>query len=144
MIELYDDVFNSFKEYIETNSKYNARVVKYNTNTSTYFPLITCSLANNVDTDNCTIDKIEFYEAQYFTINIYTKNKTVTENGKSDVVAAQVINDELTRLTNQFFNNLNMKRTLCRPSPNFDTSVLRRTIQYQCLVGNARRNIIRR
>ena len=72
MIDKYDEIFDAFKEYIETNSKYNAKVVKYNTNTSTYFPIITCVLVDNKDTDFCTNDKIEFYEAHYFTIDIYT------------------------------------------------------------------------
>ena len=84
MIDKYDEIFDAFKEYIETNSKYNAKVVKYNTNTSTYFPIITCVLVDNKDTDFCTNDKIEFYEAHYFTIDIYTKDK---KNGNNIVVA---------------------------------------------------------
>lgn len=144
MIDIYEEIFQSYKDYIETNSEYNAKVVKYNTNTSTYFPIISFHLENTVDTDRCTIDKIEFYEEQYFTINIYCKNKTVTKDNNTSVVAAQVINEELTRLTNQFFNKLNMKRTLCRNTPNIDSSIIRKTIQFQCMVGNARKNIIRR
>ena len=141
MIDKYDEIFNRYKTFIESNSKYNAKVVKYNTNTSSYFPLITCVLSDNTDTEECTNDKIEYYEAFYFTINIYTKNETKGANIK---VASQVINDELTRLTIQFFGELNMKRTLNKPTPNLDTSILRRTIQYQCLIGNVRGNIIRR
>lgn len=141
MIDKYDEIFNRYKTFIESNSKYNAKVVKYNTNTSSYFPLITCVLSDNTDTEECTNDNIEYYEAFYFTINIYTKNETKGANIK---VASQVINDELTRLTIQFFGELNMKRTLNKPTPNLDTSILRRTIQYQCLIGNVRGNIIRR
>jgi hypothetical protein len=37
-----------------------------------------------------------------------------------------------------------MKKTLDNPTPNLDTSILRRTINYQCLIGNIRGNIIRR
>lgn len=152
MIDKYEEILERFKEFIESNSKYNARVVKNNTNTSTYFPIVTCVLDDNRDTDYCTNDKIEFYEAHYFVINIYTKDKNVTvtkeQNGEEiesiEKVASQVINNELTKLTIQFFNQLNMKRTLCKPTPNLDTSVLRKTINYQCLIGNARGNIIRR
>lgn len=152
MIDKYEEIVERFKVFIESNSKYNARVVKYNTNTSTYFPIVTCVLDDNRDTDYCTNDKIEFYEAHYFIINIYTKDKNVTvtkeQNGEEiesiEKVASQVINNELTKLTIQFFNQLNMKRTLCKYTPNLDTSVLRRTINYQCLIGNARGNIIRR
>lgn len=142
MIDKYDEIFNEYKQFIKDNSQYDARVVKYNTNTSTYFPIITCTLSDNRDTDNCTIDMIERYEAFYFTIDIYTKDKT---QGANITVASQVINDELTKLTLQFFGEkLRMKKTLNRPTPNLDTSILRKTIQYQCLIGNVRGNIIRR
>ena len=142
MIDKYDEIFNEYKQFIKDNSQYDARVVKYNTNTSTYFPIITCTLSDNRDTDNCTIDMIERYEAFYFTIDIYTKDKT---QGANVTVASQVINDELTKLTVQFFGEkLRMKKTLNRPTPNLDTSILRKTIQYQCLIGNVRGNIIRR
>ncbi|MBO5143026.1 MAG: hypothetical protein J6C46_08605 [Clostridia bacterium] len=142
MTDKYDEIFDRYKDFIENNSQYGARVVKYNTNTSTYFPLITCVLSDNKDTDNCTNDKIEFYESFYFTIDIYTKDKT---KGNNLVVASQKISDELTKLTIKFFGEImNMKRTLNRPTPNLDSSILRKTIQYQCLIGNVRGNIIRR
>lgn len=140
MIDKYEEIYARFKQYIESNSQYNAKVVKYNTNTSTYFPIVTFVLDDNKDTDNCTNDKIEFYEAHYYIINIYTKDKN--QNGST--IASQVINDELTKMTIQFFNQLNMKRTLCKYTPNIDTKILRRTLNYQCLLGNARGNIIRR
>lgn len=142
MIEVYDEIFNAFKNYVEENSEYNPRIVKYNTNTSTYFPIITCILSDNKDTNDCTIDKIEYYEEFYFTIDIYTKDK---KNGNNVVIASQIINDELSRLTMEFFGGkLNMKKTQNKPTPNLDTSILRKTIQYQCLIGNVRKNIIRR
>lgn len=140
MIDKYEEIYARFKQYIESNSQYNAKVVKYNTNTSTYFPIVTFVLDDNKDTDNCTNDKIEFYEAHYYIINIYTKDK----NQEGSTIASQVINNELTKMTIQFFNQLNMKRTLCKYTPNIDTSILRRTLNYQCLLGNARGNIIRR
>lgn len=142
MIEKYEKIFKEYKNFIEENSQYNARVVKYNTNTSTYFPIITCVLSDNRDTDDCTIDKIEYYESFYFTIDIYTKDQIID----GDItIASQIISDELSKLTINFFGEkLNMKRTLNRPTPNLDTNVLRKTIQYQCLIGNVRANIIRR
>lgn len=142
MAEKYDLIFDEYKKFIEENSQYGARVVKYNTNTSSYFPLITCVLSDNQDTNECTNDKIEYYESFYFTIDIYTKDKT---KGTNVVVASQIINDELSKLTIKFFGEkLNMKKTLNRPTPNLDYSILRKTIQYQCLIGNVRGNIIRR
>ena len=140
MIDKYEEVFDRYKKFIEENSQYNARVVKYNTNTSSYFPLITCVLSDNKDTDYCTLGKEEFYESHYFTINIYTKDKTIN----SEKISSDVINKELCKLTTYFFGEMNMKKTLNRPTPNLDQSILRRTMQYQCLIGNARGNIIRR
>jgi len=140
MIDKYEEIFDRYKKFIEENSQYNARVVKYNTNTSSYFPLITCVLSDNKDTDYCTLGKEEFYESHYFTINIYTKDKTIN----SEKISSDVINKELCKLTTYFFGEMNMKKTLNRPTPNLDQSILRRTMQFQCLIGNARGNIIRR
>ena len=140
MIDKYEEIFDRFKKFIEENSQYNARVVKYNTNTSSYFPIITCVLSDNKDTDYCTLGKEEFYESHFFTINIYTKDKTIN----SEKISSDVINKELCKLTTYFFGEMNMKKTLNRPTPNLDQSILRRTMQFQCLIGNVRGNIIRR
>ena len=141
MTDKYELIFDKFKKFIEENSQYSARVVKNNTNTSSYFPIVTCVLSDNRDTNECTIDYIEKYEAYYFTINIYTKDKTINDRK----IASQVINNELSDLTIKFFGDkLRMKKTLNRPTPNLDTNILRKTIQYQCLIGNVRGNIIRR
>lgn len=152
MIDTYEKIFAMYKKYIESNSKYNAKVVKYNENSSSYFPIVTCILDDNVDTDYATLDKIEFYEEHYYIIEVYTKDKNVKtinvvdgeEKETTTKVASQVINDELTKLTIEFFNKLNMKRTLCKYNPNIDKSILRRTIHYQCMLDNARGRIIRR
>jgi hypothetical protein len=140
MIEKYEAIFDEFKKFIETNSEYNPRVVKYNTNTSTYFPIVCCYLSNFMDTDYCTIDKVENHQEMYLTTEVYTKDKVVN----NEQIASQVINDELVKLTFEFFNKLNLKMTLCRITPNLDTSILRRTIQHQGLVSLTRNNIIRR
>lgn len=140
MIDKYEEVFDRYKKFIEENSQYNARVVKYNTNTSAYFPLITCVLSDNKDTSYTTLGKEEYYEAHYFTINIYTKDKTIN----SEKISSDAINKELCKLTTYFFGEMNMKKTLNRPTPNLDQSILRRTMQFQCLIGNVRGNIIRR
>ena len=66
MTDKYDEIFKVYKNFMESKSQYGVRVVKYNTNTSSYFPLITCVLSDNNDTDECTNDKIEYYEAFYY------------------------------------------------------------------------------
>lgn len=146
IIETYNEIILEYKEYMENSSQYytidagKPLVVKSHTSTTPYFPLIAVQLSNATNTNYCTIDKIENFNEIYLTVDIFTKDKTI--NGEK--VASQVINDELTNLTMKFFESKNIKMTLCRNTPNLDTSVLRRTLQYQCLVGTARGNIIRR
>lgn len=140
MIKKYNDIFQEYKAFIIAKSQSNPKVVKDYTSTSTHFPVISCQLSNLMDTDYCTIDMIERHEEMYLTIDIYTKDKTIGDNK----IASQQINDELTELTMQFFSSINMKKTLCRLTPNADTSITRRTLQYQGMISSARGNITRR
>ncbi len=140
MIEKYNLLFKEFKEYIDNNSQYNVRVVKHNTNTSTHFPVISFVLTNFINTNECTIDKIEYYDNFYFTIDIYSKNKVIS--GKT--ISAQVISEDLLKLVLKFFDKKNMLITACRPTFNLDDSISRINVQCQCAIGNARGNIIRR
>lgn len=139
MLEKYDLIFEEYKNYIESNSQYNARVVPYNTNTTTHFPIITFVRSNNIDLDNNSLKKIDCYEKFYFTIDIYTKN----QGSNNLIISAQKIDRELEELTLQFFEMTNFKKTLNKPTMNLDTNIFRRTLQYQCEIGN-RGNIIRR
>ena len=142
MQEKVKNIIDEYKDYIENNSQYGTKVVKNNTIKSTYFPIISCIISNNTSTNEETNDRVELYEAFYITVNIYAKNKTKGANIK---VSAQVIIDELVYLTDKFFNEFkNMKKTLNKPVPNIDQQILRQTMQFQCLVGNIRGNIIRR
>ena len=140
MIEIYNELFKEYQEYIENNNRYNTRVVKTYTSTSTKFPIISCQLSNFIDTDYCTIDMVEKHDEMYLTIDIYTENKNIDNT----TIASQQINDELTDLTIKFFESKRMRKTLCRLTPNADKNITRRTIQYQGLVSRYRKNIIRR
>ena len=139
MTDKYDEIFEVYKNFIESKSQYGVRVVKYNTNTSTYFPLITFELSNRVDTDIKTYKNIDNYEKYYFTINQYTKNK---KKG-AVMIASQEIDKELEELTLEFLHKFNLKITVNKPTPNLDTSIFKRTIQAQGEI-NSRYNIIRR
>ena len=139
MADKYDEIFKVYKNFMESKSQYGVRVVKYNTNTSTYFPLITFELSNRVDTDNKTYKNIDNYEKYYFTTTQYTKNK---KNG-AVMIASQEIDKELEELTLEFLHKLNLKITVNKPTMNLDTSIFKRTIQAQGEI-NSRYNIIRR
>ena len=139
MTDKYDLIFDAYKKYLEANSQYSVRVVKYNTNTSTYFPLVTFIQSDNIDTNNDSSKNMDYFETFYFTIDIYTKN----QGSGAKLIASQVIDKELETLTTEFFRKLNMKKTLNRHTPNLDTAIFRRTMQYQCDMSN-RGNIIRR
>lgn len=146
MIDFYNDTVFEYKDYIENKTQYYEvnpnlpLVVKGYNLASSRFPIIAIQQSNITFTDFCTNDKIEKYDEMFITIDIYTKDKTIN----NQKIASQVINDELTSLTLKFFEYKNFKVTMCRPTPNMDNSILRRTIQLQGLVGNARNNIIRR
>lgn len=145
MLEFYEDLFSSYKEYMEENSQYidknseYKQILKFSTKTASHFPIVTFNFSNCIDTDNDTIDKIEQFDEYYFTIDIYTKDKIIDKS----TIASQIINNELTELTIKFFDSLNMKRSSCRPIFNIDDSILRTNIQYQCM-RSTRGNIIRR
>ena len=139
IIDNYELLYEEYKKFMNNKSQYNPKVVKYNTKSSTYFPVISFVLSNSTNSDDVTIDKIEQYDNYYFTNEIYTKD--IIKNNKT--IASQIVNDELTKLTIEFFEYYNMKRTLCQYTPNLDEDVLRRTLRHQCQIGN-RGNIIRR
>lgn len=140
MIDLYNEIFQLEKEYVESNSQYGVRVVKSNTNTSSYFPIVVCRPSNMTDTDFTTIDKIESHGELYISNNVYTQDKTIDNNK----IASELINDEITKLIVEFYNKINMRMTMCEFTPNLDKSVLRRTIRHQGLVSLSRKTITRR
>lgn len=140
MIDKYELIFQDLKKYVESNSQYNVRVVKNNTNTSPYFPIVVCQLSNITDTEFCTIDKIENHREMYLTNDVYTKDKTIN----NEKIASQVINDEITKLIIKYFENINMRLTLCQMTPNLDNNILRRTIHHQGLTSLTRNIMVRR
>lgn len=133
----FSKLYLEYKEFIESHSKYSVKVVKDMSNTSTDFPIIDFKYQDSQNTDDSTIDRIEYYDKEYFQITIYTQdNEDISKN---------LIAEELIELTQIFMGLMkNMKRTGCKPIPNLDTSVLRTLMTYQCQVGNVYGNIIRR
>lgn len=132
-----DKIYLEYKAFIEENSQYQPRVVKDFTYKSSYFPIIDFKHDDTIETRDRTLDQIEYYDDEYFTINIYAQDR--------GSVSRNVILKELKELTNIFMSvKLNMRRTSCRHLPNLDTDVGRLLMKYQCKWGNIYGNIWRR
>jgi hypothetical protein len=139
MDEFYNCLYKSYRDYIIANSNYDPGFDKHYNENPTKFPFITLEKVNDMETDNSSLDKREYYDQLYFTINIYSKNKKVD----GSIVSSNTINQELEKLTKDYFRKLNFKRTASLPTINMDSNIERTTIQVQCMVGNVRNNIIR-
>lgn len=133
----FSNLFLEYKNYIKSNSKYNPEVVKDFNYDNSYFPIIDFNNSNSINSNDATIDGIEYYDNEYFRIIIYAKD--IGEISKN------IITEELVELTQKFLGRYKgMRRTECQPIPNMDTNVLRTLIEYQCQIGNIYGNIVRR
>lgn len=133
----FSDLYLQYKTYIESNSKYKPKVVKDYNYDGAYFPIVDFVYDDSVETNDSTLDRIEYYDREYFIITFYVK-----DDGD---ISRNVITEELKELTQKFLGRYKgMKRTACKPIPNLDTEVLRTLVKYQCQVGNIYGNIIRR
>ena len=133
----FSKLYLEYKTYIESNSKYNPKVVKDFNNDSTNFPIVDFRYDDSYETNDSTVERIEYYDKEFFIITLYVK-----DDGE---ISRNIITEELVELTQKFLGRYKgMLRTACKPIPNLDTSVLRTLIKYQCQVGNIYGNIIRR
>ena len=90
----FNELFLEYKQFIGEHSIYNPRVVKDFTYKSTYFPIIDFKRAESTNSTNMTVDCIEYYDNEEFTITIYAQDK--------GNVSRNVIIDELANLTHVF------------------------------------------
>lgn len=133
----FNKIYKEYKLYIESNSQYSPKVVNHYNNTNSQFPIIDFSYDDSVNTNNSTVDGIEYYDREYFIITIYAIDK--------GQISKQVIIDELVRLTQKFMGKyMGMGRTSCKQIPNLDKQVLRVIMKYNCLKGNIYNSIVRR
>lgn len=133
----FNSLYLEYKEFIEDHSIYKPKVVKDFTFKSTYFPIVDFKHDNSVDSDNRTLDGIEYYDDESFSITIYAQDK--------GNISRNVILDELVKLTHIFFGTkYNMRRSYCRSLPNLDTDIGRKIMKYKCRWGNVYGNIWRR
>lgn len=133
----FNDLYLEYKQFIETNSEYEPKVVKDFTYKSTYFPIVEFKHEDSIGTNNRTLDQIEYYDDEEFSITIYAKDKgTLSRN---------VVIDELEQLTHIFMElHKNMRRSYSKNLPNLDTNVGRKIMKYKCRWGNIYGNIWRR
>lgn len=133
----FNDLFLEYKQFIEENSQYKPRVVKDFTYKSTYFPIVDFKFYDSAETKNRTLDQIEYYDNEDFTITFYAQDK--------GDLSRNVILDELTKLTHIFMGlKKNMRRSTMKNLPNLDTDVGRKLMKYKCRWGNIYGNIWRR
>lgn len=133
----FNQLYLEYKQFIEENSQYQPKVVKDFTYKSTYFPIVDFKHEDSSETSNRTLDQIEYYDNEDFTITIYAQDK--------GSISRNVIIDELTNLTHIFMGiHKNMRRSSCKNIPNLDTDVGRRIMKYKCRWGNVYGNIWRR
>lgn len=133
----FNSLYLEYKQFIEENSNYSPRVVKDFTYKSTYFPIVDFKHDDSVQTNNMTLDRIEYYDDEDFSITFYAQDK--------GNLSRNVIIDELVNLTHIFMGiQKNMKRTTCKNLPNLDTDVGRKITKYKCRWGNVYGNIWRR
>ena len=132
-----DEIFLEYKKFIEENSIYSPRVVKNFTYKSTYFPILDFKHYDSSETNESTVDRMEYYDEEEFTIMIYAQDK--------GNVSRNVIINELKKLTNTFMSlKMNMRRTTCRDLPNLDADVGRLLMKYKCRWNNVYGKIWRR
>ena len=133
----FTNLYLEYKNYIESNSKYSPKVVKDYNYDNQYFPIVDFSYDDSVNTNNTTVDGIEYYDREYFIITLYVKD--------SGTISRNIITEELKELTQKFLGRYKgMERTSCKEIPNMDTKVLRTLMKYECYSNNVRGNIIRR
>ena len=133
----FNKLFLEYKQFIEENSIYSPRVVKDFTYKSTYFPIVDFKHEDSTETYNRTLDQIEYYDDEEFSITFYAQDK--------GDLSRNVIIDELEKLTHVFMGiHKNMRRSYCKNLPNLDTDVGRKIMKYKCRWGNIYGNIWRR
>lgn len=133
----FNSLYLEYKEFIESNSQYSPRVVKDFTYKSSHFPVVDFKHDNSVETEDRTLDGIEYYDNESFSVTIYAQDK--------GNISRNVIIDELVNLTHIFFGlKYNMQRSYCRNLPNLDANVGRKIMKYKCRWGNVYGNIWRR
>lgn len=130
MPDVYDEIFQFARKYIEDNSIYLPHIYK-DTPEDKEFPLIIIrQIRDDLYSENLDKTDQRFYLG--FEIEIYTMNK-----GK---IAKQVITEELIKLINDVFDeHYGMNRVSNHKAPNVDTDVYRWNMMFEGKIDESKR-----
>lgn len=127
-LDIYDELFDHYYNYIKTLSPNNVTVAKKSPPTITKFPTIILKEVQNVNTGNMSLNRQEFTDMISFQVDIYTKD--IIENGIE--CASLQIQKELKNLTFDFFLKNGFTRTAFENWENNNIVYDRLTMIFQC------------
>lgn len=138
-MDIYNELYESFKIYLKTKSIYNPTISKKVPQNISTFPLVVFKETNNISTTiGKTTNYQEFIDLITLTTEIYTKNKVI--NGVN--VASDVIMNEIKSLAFNFMKNCGFNRLSSTPVPFIDLSIDRLVTIHSCKVNNWNKKII--
>lgn len=130
MPEVYDEIYQYTRTYLETQSQYSPQVKK-DTPPNKKFPLVIVKeIRDNLYDEN--LDKTDQRFRIGYEIEIYAVNK--------DNVAKQTITNELIKLINDVFDeHYGMNRKFNREVSNIDTDVYRWKMRFEAKIDEGKR-----
>lgn len=137
-INIENTLFQKYKEYIISNSKFNPLVIPSSNKTLTTFPTILFKEQNNVNNMPYTsIDRSQKVYTITDVVEIYTQNMIIDNKE----YASKEIMNELKYLTFEFFEYYGCDREECTPAEYLNKEVDRLVIIYRYNFNNWNRKI---
>lgn len=123
-IELYEGLFNSLREYIKENSKFQIHVMQKPN--SELFPKVIVEEIMNVSAVP-THYRMESLSNITYEINIYAKDAEIDGDFEDSMDIARYIQSIV---SDYMEHKIHLKRVFCEPTPNIDDTVYRITMRY--------------
>ena len=137
-MNIENQLFNEFSEYIKSKVKYDIKIV-HKTPKKAYFPTIVLKESNNRDSINGkTLTCHEYVNNMLYTIEIYTKDIIVEKKR----IPSREIMWELKLLVFEFFRQVGFERISCEKGDYADFDVDRTIIVEQAQMSSWNKNII--
>lgn len=136
LANIYEQVFNTAKEYILAQSQYAPLVTQRIPEQSGHFPVVTIvQIADRLHDE--TLKKTEQKVVLAFEVNVFAQDK-------EEINGLQII-DELKALVDDVFSDeLGMTRERDEPMDNLDRYVRRQYMRYSCILNLDDKRIYRR